>query len=217
MRRMVLLTTTAILGMVATSGVWGADTASGVTDKTVVTEPNDPNYPSDPGQLVRVKWDAVMKVLQNKELNEDQKAEKIAKAVSPAFDFDLMGKLALGKTHWPKLSQAQQKEYVKLFTERLKTSYRQKISLYKDETITFKEAVKQPNGTVQVPTELLTGDSKYVILYKLRKNKEKWMVYDVEIQGVSILLTYRSQFNDILRRGTVEELLARLAEPLDKK
>jgi phospholipid transport system substrate-binding protein len=180
-------------------------------------KPTDPNYPNDPGELIRVKWDAVIDVLRDSRLEEDAKAAKVTRIVSPVFDFELMGKLALGRTHWPKLSEAQQKAYVKLFAERLKNSYRRKISLYKDQTITFKPPVKLPNKTVNVPTELLTGDSKYEILYKLRKNVDKWMVYDFEIQGVSILITYRSQFDDILSNNSVEEFLDRLREPPDEK
>jgi phospholipid transport system substrate-binding protein len=180
-------------------------------------EPKDPNYPSDPGQLVQVKWDAVMVILQDKTLAKEVKAKKIAKTLGPAFDFDLMGKLALGRKHWPKLNKDQQKQYIKLFSERLKTSYQQKISLYKDQKVTFKPARVMPNKTVQVPTELLTEDSKYVIVYKLRKKGDKWMVYDVEIQGVSILITYRSQFDDILRRNSVDLFLERLEKPVEKK
>ena len=180
-------------------------------------KPKDPNYPSDPAELVRVKWDAVINVLRDSRLNEDSKAKKIAKAVSPAFDFELMGKLALGRKHWPKLNDAQRKTYVKLFSKRFNNSYRRKISLYKDQTITFKAAIKMPNKTVNVPTELLTSDSKYGILYKLRKKGDKWMVYDLEIQGVSILITYRSQFDDILSRSSVEEFLDRLKKPPGEK
>ena len=51
------------------------------------------------------------------------------------------------------------------------------------------------------------------ILYKLHKSNDRWKIYDVEIQGVSILLTYRSQFDDILSRGTVEQLLSKLRNP----
>ena len=180
-------------------------------------KPKDPNYPSDPAELVRVKWDAVINVLRDSRLNEAAKAKKIAKAVSPAFDFELMGKLALGRKHWPKLNGAQRKTYVKLFSKRFNNSYRRKISLYKDQTITFKAAIKMPNKTVNVPTELLTSDSKYGILYKLRKKGDKWMVYDLEIQGVSILITYRSQFDDILSRSSVEEFLDRLKKPPGEK
>jgi phospholipid transport system substrate-binding protein len=63
--------------------------------------------------------------------------------------------------------------------------------------------------------KLINKDSEITILYKLRKADKFWKIYDVEIQGVSILLTYRSQFDDILRRGTVKDLLSRLEKPPD--
>jgi phospholipid transport system substrate-binding protein len=61
--------------------------------------------------------------------------------------------------------------------------------------------------------ELISKDKKIVIIYKLRKLGKSWRIYDVEIQGVSILLTYRSQFDDVLRKESVEEFLLHLAKP----
>jgi phospholipid transport system substrate-binding protein len=64
--------------------------------------------------------------------------------------------------------------------------------------------------------ELMHKDKKVAILYKLRKvdrPKPRWKVYDVEVQGISILLTYRSQFDDMLRKGTVKDLLLQLEKP----
>jgi phospholipid transport system substrate-binding protein len=61
--------------------------------------------------------------------------------------------------------------------------------------------------------ELISKDKKVTITHKLRKVDKRWKIYDVDIQGVSILLTYRSQFDDILRKGTVEDLLSRLEKP----
>ena len=58
--------------------------------------------------------------------------------------------------------------------------------------------------------ELISKDKKVTIIHKMRKVGKKWKIYDVDIQGVSILLTYRSQFDDILRKGTVEDLLSQL-------
>ena len=54
--------------------------------------------------------------------------------------------------------------------------------------------------------ELISKDKKVTIIHKMRKVGKKWKIYDVDIQGVSILLTYRSQFDDILSRGSVKEL-----------
>jgi phospholipid transport system substrate-binding protein len=171
--------------------------------------PNDPNYPSDPRSLLQVKWDAVITVLQNKEIDQEARVEKINKIVNSIFDFPLMAKLALGREHWPKLTPPQREKFTRLFVEMLRTSYREKISLYTDGNVLFKPAVKN-KSTVYIPMELKSKDKKVAILHKLRKREKRWKVYDVEIQGISILLTYKSQFDDILSRGTVEDLLSQL-------
>lgn len=175
-------------------------------------ETKDPNYPSDPNELVRSKWRAIISVLRNKDIDQETREKKISKVVSPIFDFPLMAKLALGRDHWPKLTPPQQKRFTQLFVERLKASYREKIALYTDEEVQFKPAIRK-KSIIHVPMELISKDKKVTIIHKLRKADKRWKVYDVEIQGVSILLTYRSQFDDILRRGTVEDLLSRLEKP----
>jgi len=176
-------------------------------------EPADPNIPKDPNDLLRYKWDAVISILQQKDIDPNVKEEKINKIVTPIFDFPLMAKLALGRTHWPKFTPPQREKFTRLFSELLKSSYLDKVSLYKDEKILFKPATQKKKNTISIPTELIHEDKKVAILYKLRKIDKRWKIYDVEIQGVSILLTYRSQFDEILRRGTVEELLSRLEKP----
>ena len=86
------------------------------------------------------------------------------------------------------------------------------MALYKDEKVLFKPTV-QKKKTIYIPMELRYEDKKVAMLYKLRKVDKRWKIYDVEIQGVSIILTYRSQFDEILRRGTVKDLLSRLEKP----
>ncbi len=173
---------------------------------------NDPNYPNNPNELIRTKWDAVISVLQSKDLDQDARIKKINQIVSQIFDFPLMAKLSLGKKHWPKLTLPQREKFTRLFIEKLKTSYREKISLYTNEEVLFKPAVKK-KSMVYIPMELKSKDKKIALMHKLRKVGKRWKVYDVEIQGISILLTYRSQFDDILSKGTVEDLLSRLEEP----
>jgi len=165
--------------------------------------------PNDPEQLLRTKWHAVISVLRNKDIEQNAKEMQINRIVSPFFDFPLMAKLALGRRNWPRLTPPQHEKFTQLFVERLETSYRDKIALYTDEKAVFKPAMRK-NSTVYIPMELISDGKTVAILYKLRKVDELWKVYDVEIQGVSILLTYRSQFDDILRSGTVEDLLSRL-------
>ncbi|MBM4104514.1 MAG: ABC transporter substrate-binding protein [Planctomycetes bacterium] len=165
--------------------------------------------PNNPNELLRATWDSVVNVLKIKNLDPKVKENLVDKIISPIFDFALMGKLALGRTNWPKLDASQREKFTALFVERLKASYREKIMRYQDEKVLFQPAVKNKDN-IQIPMTLISNDTKYAMLYKLRRAGESWKVYDVEIEGVSILLTYRSQFNDTLSRGTVDDLLSQL-------
>ena len=171
------------------------------------------NDPNDPNEMLEAKWNAVVAVLQNKEMDQKLKKKIIDKIMSPIFDSELMAKLVLGRTHWPKLTAPQQKRFTELFAERLKSFYLEKIIFYKDEKVLFKPAM-QKKDTIQIPMMLVSDNKDTAILYKLHKTDESWKIYDVEIEGISILLTYRSQFDDILRRGSVEDLLSQLEKPL---
>jgi len=198
----------------------------------IAKDANDPNElwwskwdvpvkdPNNPNELLQAKWNAVLRVLQAKDLDQKVKERIIDRIVSPIFDFPLMGQLALGRTHWPKLDRAQRERFTKLFVERLKALYLEKTTFYTNQKVVFKPAMRGKN-TIQIPMTLTSDDREMTILYKLHRMDEqgkskanvRWKIYDVEIEGVSILLTYRSQFDDILRRGTVEELLSHLEKP----
>ena len=181
----------------------------------VVKDPNDPN------ELLEAKWKAVVTVIRNKKLEQKLKGKIIDKIISPIFDTELMAKLALGRTHWPKLKAPQQKRFTELFAERLKSFYLEKTTLYKNEKVLFKPAV-QKKGIVQIPMVLISDGEETEILYKLykidetdgSKMKQYWKIYDVEIEGISIIRSYQSQFDDILRRGSVDDLLSQMEKQL---
>jgi len=197
-----------------------------------VKEASDPNElwwsrwdahvkdPNDPKELLTAKWDAVIKVLQTQDLDQKVKEKIIDRIVSPMFDFPLMGQLALGRTHWPKLDAAQREKFIRLFVARLKAFYLEKTTLYKNEKAVLKPGVLKKNA-IQIPMTLISDDGEATILYKLYKMDEqskskangRWRIYDIEIEGVSVLQTYRAQFDDILRRGSVQDLLSQLEKP----
>jgi len=169
----------------------------------------------DAEELLKGKLEQVILVLEKKELNEDAKKKEIVEIVTPMFNFSLMSKLTLGKKHWPGLTKDQKEKFIVLFTKRLKDSYLDKISLYSDEKIEYKESI-QVGKKVQIPTILTSKDNKISMLYKLYKSKQGWRIYDIEVQGVSLVSTYRSQFDEILRNKTVDDLLAKLEKPENK-
>ncbi|UCD30849.1 MAG: ABC transporter substrate-binding protein [Desulfobacterales bacterium] len=159
--------------------------------------------------LLRNKIDFAIEVLQRKESELQARNKKILEIVSPIFDFPLMAKLALGREYWPSLSEEKKKKYLTLFTERLKAAYLDKLTLYTDERVVYKMPV-QDGRKIRIPTELISKGDTVSMLYKMYKSRKGWKIYDIEIQGVSIISSYRSQFKEILSKGTIDDLLLKL-------
>ena len=165
--------------------------------------------------LLKTKLDAAIAVLQQKDLDPQKKNEQLVEIVTPLFDFRLMAKLSLGRKYWPGLSEEKKDEFTDLFIKRLRASYLEKISLYTDEKVFFKTPV-QNKRKVRIPTEIISNNNRISMIYKMYKSKKDWKIYDVEIEGISIISTYRSQFDQVLSKGTIDELLQKLEKPENK-
>ncbi len=164
--------------------------------------------------FLKYNLDTVFTVLQNKDLEEDAKCEKVEEIVTPMFDFKRMAKLSLGRKYWPDLSREDQEKFTNLFLERLRQSYLNKLTVYTDERIIYDSPVAVKKK-VHVPTHLISKSKKISMLYKLYLSNNTWKIYDVEIQGVSIIRSYRAQFNEILQKGTFEDLLRKMQQPVN--
>jgi phospholipid transport system substrate-binding protein len=165
-------------------------------------------------EFLKSNLDAVFTVLQNKELSQETRNSQVEKIVTPMFDFTLMGKLSLGKKYWPDLSREQKERFTELFIERLRQSYLNKLAAYTDEKIIY-ESPAADKTKVHVPTQLISKGNKIEMLYKLYPSNNSWKIYDVEIQGVSIIRSYRSQFKEILQKGTFDDLLQKMQKPVN--
>ena len=161
--------------------------------------------------MTKEKVDLVIRTLKDSSLSKEEKKQGILKTIDGLFDFSLMARLSLGKKHWKSLSKSGRKEFSKLFVERLKQSYLDKLDLYTDEEVVVDEAKMTKKNRVEVVTYLVSKDDKKEMTYKLYKTKKKgWMVYDVDVLGVSIVQTYRSQISGILKKESLEQLMERL-------
>jgi len=165
-------------------------------------------------EYLKSKLDAVFTVLQKKDLSQQAKNSQVIEIVTPMFDFELMGKLSLGKKYWPDLSPEQRQRFTELFVERLRQSYLNKLTAYTDEQIIYESPV-EVKTKVHLPTQLISKGKKISMLYKLYSSNNSWKIYDVEIEGVSIIRSYRSQFNEILQKGTFEDLLQKMQTPVN--
>ena len=148
----------------------GANKPPEAKSNSGVKDANDPNEqwwrswdaviknPSDANELLEAKCRAVVKVLRHKEFDEKLKEKITDKIMSPVFDFPLMAKLALGRENWSKLTEQQRDKFTKLFVERLRNSYLEKIALYKDEKVSFRPAEQQRKDAIRIPMVLISND-----------------------------------------------------------
>ena len=167
-------------------------------------------------KVLKSKLDAVMMVLQKNDLEQETKDNEVIEIVTPMFAFSLMAKLSLGKKYWSGLTKEYKKSFTDLFVKRLKESYLEKLNLYTNEIIVYRAPV-QVKKKIHIPTELISKDNKIDMLYKLYKSKRSWKIYDIEIQGVSIISTYRSQFAEVMSTGTIDDLLLKLEKQEKEK
>ncbi len=167
----------------------------------------------EPTDMVKKTVDEVLDVLKNKELKKPGKAAErraeILKIVSRRFDFAEMAKRSLAQ-NWRKRTPEEQKEFVPLFTDLVEDTYVNKVEKYEDEKITYSgEKVEGTYASVKTNVETSRG-IETPIEYRLMKEGNQWMAYDVLIEGVSLVNNYRNQFNSIIRSSSYEELVKRL-------
>ena len=159
--------------------------------------------------LLKANLAAVFAVLQKQDLDQEAKNREIIEIVNPMFDFSLMAKLTLGRKYWPGLTPEQKESFTQLFIKRLRASYLDSLTLYTDEKVIYETPV-EVKQKIHIPTYLVSQNNKISIRYKFYHSESNWKIYDLEIQGVSIVRSYRSQFHEILKSGTIDDLLIKL-------
>ncbi len=164
--------------------------------------------------LVRKTVGKVLVVVKDKNLSRKDKREKVMKIIEPVVDFPLMAKLSLGRKHWPKTKPKQRQAFTKLLVETLKASYFEKIDLFSDEVVEFKAPVAKKTKFYAL-TYVLSKGERLEVAYKLYKKKGAWKVYDFEIEGVSIVKSYGSQYNEFLREGKFDALLVKMRKKIE--
>lgn len=165
------------------------------------------------------KIDSVLTILEQKNIPFTKKGEQIIKIIDEVFDYELMARIALGKETWDTLSEQKQKEFTKIFETKLKNSYIEKLELYNDQKVKIIGLNAYKNARLQLETELLGKEGTYKInynFYNKSKDSEQWLIYDVDLVGVSIIQTYRQQFAGLLKEKTFDEMLVLLENPNTK-
>jgi phospholipid transport system substrate-binding protein len=167
-----------------------------------------------PLDQLRLQVDRVLKVLEDPELKKEGKAKErrvaVRKIANDIFDFGETAKRSLGR-HWQARTPAERDEFVQLFSDLLERSYLSKIELYGGEKIQYVSDSIEDADQARVQTKIVTKQgSEIPIEYRMHKKGDKWLVYDVIIEGVSLVSNYRTQFNKIIQTSSFQELVKKM-------
>ena len=148
-----------------------------------------------------------------KQQSKDAQIAGIREIINEIFDWIELSKRTLGR-NWRKFSPEQQKEFTDLFSRLLEGVYADRLLAYSDEKVVFEKETELKKGRVEVASHIRLADGKQVPLnYRMIEKDGKWRVYDVVIEGVSMVKNYRSQFRKLLKNKKPEDLI----ETLKKK
>ncbi len=171
-----------------------------------------------PTELIKISINEVLSILNDKEMHKPENSslrdERIKNIIYERFDFNELTKRSLG-VHWRRRSEPEKEEFTRLFSKYLEKSYKDKLYKNHDAQVDYLNEKIKDNKYATVSTQIVTKQEvKIPVQYKLIKKNEDWKVYDVVIEGVSMVSNYRTQFNKIIRKSSFKELMKRLEDKI---
>lgn len=181
----------------------------------VVSSGSCPVWAGVPTEKVRETTDRILAIVSDPVLKEPAKEkerrEQIRQAVDELCDWDEMSRRSLGR-YWAQRSEQEKKEFVQLFGQLLERTYIDKVEGYSGEKVSY-TGERIDGDYAEVDVRILTKKNvEIAVVYKMRNRDQKWWVYDMVIEGVSLVNNYRTQFRDIMAKSSFEGLMKRLRE-----
>jgi len=169
-----------------------------------------PVYAGPPLDAIQANVNKVLDVLRDPKLKvasaKEIKKEKLRLIYDRMFDDVELAKRTLAR-HWNSMDVAQRKEFVLLFQQVLEKAYIDKILAYTNEKIVFDRETMVSETQAEIQTVIVTSSKEIPIAYRVILKNGVWKVYDIVIENVSLVLNYRTQFNDILAKNTPDALI----------
>jgi phospholipid transport system substrate-binding protein len=166
-----------------------------------------------PTDQLKAAVEQIVKVLEDPALKEDGKTKErraaIRREAETVFDFGETAKRALGR-HWQPLAEKDRQEFTSLFSDLIERAYISKIERYSGERITYTgESIE--GALASVRTRFVTKQgSEIPIDYRMQQRGDRWLVYDVVVEGISLINNYRTQFDKIIQTSSYAELVRKL-------
>lgn len=165
-----------------------------------------------PRKLIDETAVKIVAILARKGEPTEKRVGEIEAIAYDLFDFTTMSKLVLAR-NWRKLTPEQRTTFVKDFKRHLSHTYGTRLDRYDQEKVDVYGAQVEQRNDVTVKTRIQGGQFDGAeVSYRLRKQASDWKIIDVVIEGVSLVSNYRSQFQEVLNTGTIDDLLAKLRD-----
>jgi phospholipid transport system substrate-binding protein len=155
--------------------------------------------------------DAVLEVLRDGQRDLETKKRDIRTLIGQRFDYRAMAQSTLAQ-NWRSASEEEQQRFVALYSRLLEDTYLVMVEEYTNETVEYRNEVLRNERNAQVDTVILASGKEIPVSYRTRLKDDDWYVYDVVIEGVSLISNYRSTYQQIVRRQGMGGLLAQLEE-----
>ena len=165
-----------------------------------------------PTEDVRGSVEAVIALLRDKEIDRESRRDRMREVIDKRFDFRAMSQRTLA-TNWKKASDAEKQKFTELFAELIQNSYVSKIETYTSETVEY-PGEKQKGRKAVVDTLIVTSSAEIPVNYRVYLKDGSWLVYDVIIEGVSLISNYRSSYQEIVKKDGFDGLLVRMEEKI---
>ena len=169
-------------------------------------------------ESIRGTIDEVFKVLDDQELKKparhEDRRQRLEKVVGARFDYSEMSRRSLG-SQWNQLSDKDKQEFVDLFRTLLTNTYADRVENYSGEGVQYLNE-RTEKEYAEVRTKVLSGKTEIPMDYRLLHKDNDWRVYDVVVDGVSLVNNYRGQFTKILHTSSYPGLVDQLRKKSDK-
>jgi phospholipid transport system substrate-binding protein len=161
-------------------------------------------------ESVRTSVETIIGILKDAGLDKPAKRDKIRVVIAERFDFRAMSQRTLA-TNWRKASKEEQQQFVKLFAELIQNTYIGRVEAYTNEEVKYPGEKITDNRAV-VDTLIVTSSAEIPVTYRLYLKDDRWLVYDVNIEGVSLISNYRNSYQEIVKRDGFAGLLSQMEE-----
>ncbi len=175
----------------------------------LMVAPGPPAWAGPATDQLRTYTDQVLKILQNPSMTLSERREAVRRLAEEVFDVNETAQRALGQ-HWQQRTPAEREEFVKLFANLLEETYISRIDEFGGEKLTYvSEQVDGDRGVVRAKITTKNGTDVPVESRVLLKGN-RWLIYDILIENLSLISNYRSQFDRVIRTTSYDELVKRV-------